>query len=77
MHQVYDRYLGTDWRDAIGLPETWEDIERVSDAELWETHMMLKARLLNFVRRRASAEAELRGEPSSICGGIVRRGAQS
>jgi starch phosphorylase len=32
---------------------TWEGIESVDDGELWETHLSLKARLLEFVRRRA------------------------
>ena len=48
-------------------PETWNDTTRISDAELWETHVTLKTRLLDFVRRRAAAEAELRGEDPSIC----------
>ena len=35
-----------------GLPETWEGIETVDDAELWETQQVLEARLINFVRNR-------------------------
>ena len=31
----------------------WEGIENVDDGELWETHLSLKSRLLEFVRRRA------------------------
>ena len=40
----------------------WEGIENVDDGELWETHLSLKARLLEFVRRRAVEQAERRGE---------------
>ena len=66
MRQLYDRYLPASWAHQSGLPEVWEGIERVSDAELWETHMTLKIRLLDFVRRRVVNEAEQRGEPSDI-----------
>ena len=72
MHQLYDRCLGPDWREELRRPETWEDTTRISDAELWETHVMLKARLLDFVRRRATAEAELRGEDPSVCAVMKR-----
>jgi starch phosphorylase len=33
----------------------------VDDGELWETHLSLKAQLLDFVRRRAREQAERRG----------------
>ncbi len=67
MHQLYDRYLGPEWRASLGFPEIWSNTKRISDAELWETHMALKTRLLDFVRRRAAAEAEQRGESATIC----------
>ena len=66
MHQLYDRYLPASWPQQSGLPEVWAGIENVSDAELWETHMTLKIRLLDFVRRRIVTEAEQRGEPAAI-----------
>ncbi len=40
----------------------WEGIENVDDGELWETHLSLKSRLIDFVRRRAVEQAERRGE---------------
>lgn len=67
MHQVYDRHLGPRWREAIGDPETWNAVEEITDAELWETHAALKTRLLGFVRRHAMTEAESRGEDDSVC----------
>ena len=44
--------------------KTWEAIESVDDGELWETHLSLKAQLIDFVRRRAREQAERRGEPA-------------
>ena len=34
----------------------------MDDGELWETHLNLKSQLIEFVRRRAVAQAERRGE---------------
>ena len=48
-----------------GSPETWEGIETVDDAELWETQQVLKARLINFVRNRLVAQARRRNEPDA------------
>jgi starch phosphorylase len=72
MQQLYDRHLGTDWHQASGKPETWKGLRRVSDGELWETHTTLKARLLNFVRRRAVKQAMNRGEDISVCEHLQR-----
>ena len=64
MHQIYDRHLGPDWPDRCAEPDCWDDIEAIDDGELWETHQALKARLIDFVRRRTAAAAERRGEPA-------------
>ena len=65
MHLLFDRHLGTDWPRHQRLPETWQGIETVEDAELWETQQVLKARLINFVRNRLVAQARRRDEPDS------------
>jgi len=66
MRQVYDRHFGPDWPSRAGDPGFWEAIEQVNDGELWETHETLKSRLIGFVRRRAAAHAEERGEPAEF-----------
>jgi len=62
MHLIYDRHLGPDWPKRMRHPEAWEGIATLEDAELWETQQVLKARLIDFVRRRLVAQAERRGE---------------
>ena len=62
MFRLYDRHLGTGWPDHSSEARTWEGIENVDDGELWETHLSLKSRLLDFVRERAVEQAEHRGE---------------
>ena len=62
MFRLYDRHLGIGWHEHSGEARIWEGIETVDDGELWETHLSLKSRLLEFVRRRAIEQAERRGE---------------
>jgi starch phosphorylase len=62
MFRLYDRHLGTGWHMQSGEPHIWEGIENVDDGELWETHLSLKSRLIEFVRSRASEQAARRGE---------------
>jgi starch phosphorylase len=69
MSRLYDRHLGTGWQELSGEARTWEGIENVDDGELWETHLSLKSRLLDFVRKRAVEQSEHRGEK----GGTLER----
>ena len=62
MFRLYDRHLGTGWHQRSSEAKIWEGIESVDDGELWETHLNLKSHLLEFVRRRAVAQATRRGE---------------
>ncbi len=62
MFRLYERHLGPDWHEHSGEARIWEGIESVDDGELWETHLSLKARLLEFVRRRAVDQARRRNE---------------
>src|SRR6202166_3889445 len=62
MVRLYERHLGTGWAEHSGEPQIWEGIESVDDAELWETHLSLKNRLIEFTRHRAVEQAERRGE---------------
>ena len=63
MFRLYDRHLGTGWQEHSAEAKIWEGIENVDDGELWETHLALKARLLEFVRSRAVEQATRREEP--------------
>jgi starch phosphorylase len=66
MFRLYDRHLGTGWHEHSSEPRIWEGIENVDDGELWETHLSLKQRLLEFVRTRAIEQAVRRGEPMEV-----------
>jgi starch phosphorylase len=74
MSRLYDRHLGAGWEQHGAEARIWEGIENVDDGELWETHLSLKSRLLEFLRRRAMRQAEHRGESADArirLGGIL------
>jgi len=63
MRGLFDRHLGPGWDQRSGEPEVWTGIETIDDGEFWETHQVLKSRLLDFVRRRCARQAERRKAP--------------
>ncbi len=65
MSRLYDRHLGTGWSARSAEPATWEGIENIDDGELWETHLSLKSRLLEFIRTRAVAQSKKRSESAA------------
>ena len=66
MFRLYDRHLGTGWHLRSSEAKIWEGIEDVDDGELWETHLNLKSRLVDYVRRRAVQQATRRAEPPEV-----------
>ena len=63
MFRLYDRHLGTGWQEHSSDAKLWDVIESIDDGELWETHLGLKTRLIEFVRQQAMEAAARRGEP--------------
>jgi len=82
MQRLVGRYLGRDWLDSIDRPELWSRVEAIPDAELWEVHQVLKARMIAFVRGRDAARRERAGlgepsrpilDPDALTFGFARR----
>jgi starch phosphorylase len=73
MFRLYDRHLGTGWHEHSGESRIWEGIENVNDGELWETHLTLKIRLIEFIRSRALEQAGRRGESPEVLQRLSRR----
>jgi glycogen phosphorylase len=58
MHGLLANYLGPLWLDSVTRPDLWPEVERIPDAEIWEVHQVLKARLFTFVRGRLADRRE-------------------
>ena len=52
MHQLFTRYLGRNWEDAIDDQYLWDRLD-IPLHELWEAHVELKRKLMGFVREQA------------------------
>ena len=66
MQALLTRTFAPGWMQRQAEPSTWAAIDEIDDAALWATHQELKRALIEFVRQRASAEAERRGEPAEV-----------
>lgn len=62
MRDLYQKYFGEGWQEKIGDPDLWRRVSDIPDGELWEAHMTLKRRMVDFVRRRAREQRERLGE---------------
>jgi starch phosphorylase len=71
MKQVYDRALGPTWPVRQADPDTWRHVDQISPTELWETHLLLRRRLVDFVRRRLGSTSMLDARALTI--GFARR----
>jgi len=56
MAEIYDLYLGPDWREALDDPAAWQAIYAAPDEELWEVRRHLKRKLAAFARERARTQ---------------------
>ena len=54
-HRIYAKYLGADWEEHLTDPEYWRRVIDIPDDVLWETHHLLKVRLIDFIRDRLTA----------------------
>lgn len=61
MAYLFDRYLGSDWREDPDCQRVWKQSEAIPDAELWRTHERLRERLVDFVRQRLKEQTLIRG----------------
>ncbi|MDR2709283.1 MAG: alpha-glucan family phosphorylase [Elusimicrobiota bacterium] len=63
---LFDRYLGSDWKDTPADQSIWEKVGSIPDTELWRAHERRKERLVSFTRERLRQQAERRGLPQRI-----------
>jgi starch phosphorylase len=52
MSELLDRYCGSQWREDMSEPSSWDGVANIPDHELWNTKRALKQTLIEFVRRR-------------------------
>lgn len=83
---LYNRYLGTDWREHVDDPAVWEKVDSIPDEALWQIRLHLKRKLVNYMVGRARNQWEHFGvhpvqtvasgvllDPSALTIGFARR----
>ena len=65
MNQLYNRYLGPDWREEPTDGTVWKRAESIPAEELWRCHERRRERLVSFARRRLGRQLEKRGASQS------------
>ena len=54
IHALYEKYVGTDWTEVLRNPGRWEEaVSKIFDEDLWRAHLLLKQRLIAFIRYRS------------------------
>ncbi len=70
---LYDRYIGPDWRSRIDDRAMWDKIRDIPDTELWAARRHIKRQLVAFARERARAQWS-RGSAQAVqivAGGVL------
>jgi starch phosphorylase len=61
--QLYDRYLGFQWKERPTDYSVWKRVDHIPNEELWRTHERRRERLVAFARARVKAQLTRRGAP--------------
>ncbi len=59
---LYNQYLGEDWKTRAMEPQMWAKVDEIPDEELWWRHRVLKERLIAYTRYKVKKAREQRGE---------------
>ncbi|OUL17619.1 alpha-glucan phosphorylase [Nostoc sp. RF31YmG] len=59
---LYNQYLGEDWKTRAMDPDMWAKVDDIPDEELWWRHRVLKERLIAYTRYKVKKAREQRGE---------------
>ena len=73
MKECYERYLGIDWYSGDFETLGWERVDEIPDKVLWQTHVDLKTKMIDYVKGSLTAQSERQGIPRSL----VRRKTES
>jgi starch phosphorylase len=51
--RLFEKYLGSGWRERHDDPDLWERLDDIPDKELWIVHQNQKRKMMGFIRERA------------------------
>ncbi|AEF95308.1 alpha-glucan phosphorylase [Desulfotomaculum nigrificans CO-1-SRB] len=66
MKLLFEKYIGPDWRENISDQSRWQKVYEIPDRELWQTHMILKERMIKFVQHNLCQRMERNFQPIEL-----------
>ena len=67
LHQIFDRYLGSNWKSEPANGDLWSRVQTIPAEELWRTHERRRERLVAWSRQRLREQRTRRGaSPAEI-----------
>jgi len=61
MNDLFERYLGSKWREKQDYRDAWEKVQNIPDPELWSVHEIRRRRLIAFTRQRLQKQLIAKG----------------
>jgi starch phosphorylase len=54
---LFSRFIGAEWQTLVHDKDAWAAaVDRIPDAEIWQTHLLLKNLLIAFIRERTTSK---------------------
>ncbi|SHE93876.1 alpha-glucan family phosphorylase [Desulforamulus putei] len=76
MRALFEKYIGKDWTHNISDPCRWKRVYDIPDQELWETHQILKGRMIKFVQNNIYRRMDRNFQPLELireCAGYLSK----
>ncbi len=64
LSNLFDRYLGPNWRESPADATIWARASAIPDEELWRTHVRRRLRMVSYAREQLVKQLESRSAPS-------------
>ena len=53
VQRLYEKHIGANWAEILRDETAWrESVKKIPDAEIWQTHLLLKNLLIAFIRHK-------------------------
>jgi starch phosphorylase len=63
---VFGRYLGSDWMERLTDESIWRRVDEIPDGVIWDTHLLLKEKAINFARERVKEKHKRNHDPVGL-----------
>lgn len=76
MRRLFEQYISQNWVNAISERSQWHRVYHIPDQELWETHQLLKGRMIQFVQNNVYRRMERNFQPLELireCAGYLSK----